>query len=363
MLAFCEALRMLPSGTTSTPRFDTASLQAPVTRAEVRDFRAEVHGNAVHPGMARATAAVVASIVAYGLLGIAIELLLAGLPISIVFTLGESPVPGLVTTAVLVPLVGWILWRWSAPKVRLELAVRGSWTRRLRLDRFAEATGFDYYPELRRPDVIGTVFATGTDRVAWDVFDSPAVQVGNYRTGDRYNQSVAPSGWSYLRIRLDTGVPHLLLLPRASRIPARVIAPVRGDQELHLEGDFDRYFRLFVPAGYERDALYVITPDLMALLIDRIPGAFVEMIGRHLTIAVPRPRDAALASSWNDIALVLATVGRKAVRQTHRYQDERSPVRGSVAASGRSLRWGIPIASVVGLLVLAAQLYRLIHGF
>lgn len=37
---------------------------------------------------------------------------------------------------------------------------------------------------------------------------------------------------------------------------------------LSLEGDFDRYFTLYCPGDYERDALYVFTPDLLALLID-----------------------------------------------------------------------------------------------
>jgi hypothetical protein len=354
---------MLASRATSVPGFDTASLSAPVPASEISRFRAEVRGNPVYAGMTRATLGLVVGLGAYLVLGLVIELIVAGLPINIVFAVNpDNAIPGLITTVVLAPVVAFLLWRWLAPKAAREVLLRGSWRRRLVLDRFAEANGLNYYPELRSPVVIGTVFETGPSRIAWDVFIRPGLEVGNYRTADRYNRAVAPDGWAFVRILLNTSVPHLLLLPRRSRVPARTIAPIRAAQRLQLEGDFDRHFTLYVPAGYERDALYVITPDLMALLIDRVPGAFVEMIGQHLTIAIPGTADAALATTWDWIEQVRTTVGRKTIRQTTRYQDHRSPVRGRVATGGRSLRRGVSVAVVGGILMLALHLLPLIHG-
>ena len=54
-------------------------------------------------------------------------------------------------------------------------------------------------------------------------------------------------------------------------------------QVLSLEGDFDRYFTLYCPKEYERDALYVFTPDLMALL-DRRGGAVRRRDRRRLDV-------------------------------------------------------------------------------
>ena len=50
------------------------------------------------------------------------------------------------------------------------------------------------------------------------------------------------------------------------------------DQILSLEGDFSEYFTLYCPREYERDALYVFTPDLMALLIDQTSTFDVEIV-------------------------------------------------------------------------------------
>ncbi len=48
--------------------------------------------------------------------------------------------------------------------------------------------------------------------------------------------------------------------------------------ELELEGDFGKHFELHVPAGYERDALYVLTPDVMQVLIDEAADRRVEIV-------------------------------------------------------------------------------------
>ena len=69
--------------------------------------------------------------------------------------------------------------------------------------------------------------------------------------------------YGYVAIQLDTALPHLVLDGRrnngrlgGSSIPM----PIAGGQTLSLEGDFNEYFTLHCPTGYERDALYVFTP-------------------------------------------------------------------------------------------------------
>ena len=45
-----------------------------------------------------------------------------------------------------------------------------------------------------------------------------------------------------------------------------------------LEGDFDRHFTLYAPDGYGRDALYLLTPDLMSRLIDSARAFDVSLL-------------------------------------------------------------------------------------
>ena len=86
-------------------------------------------------------------------------------------------------------------------------------------------------------------------------------------------------------------------------------------------GDFGRHFTLYVPVGFEKDALCVFTPDLMAALIDSAPGAFVEMRNKHMTVGFPRVIDFARESEWLLLSGILAGMGAKVVRRTSLYID------------------------------------------
>ncbi len=51
---------------------------------------------------------------------------------------------------------------------------------------------------------------------------------------------------------------------------------------MSLEGDFNKYFKLSVPKGYEVKALEVFTPDVMATLIDKCKFFNVEIAGTNI---------------------------------------------------------------------------------
>lgn len=346
----------MPSAPTKTFLFETSSLDEQVTAAEIEAFRLKVRSTVSNASLRRATGHVVAAIIAYSLLGLTIEAVVAGLPIMILFA-GGLPIAGLIVIVILPTGIAVLLLKWLGPKVRDEFRARGGWRHRFRLARFAAANHLGYRPEVPSPPVFATVLGTGRVRYGWDFFESTDFQTGSYRTDDQYNKGIAPRGWGFVRFRLEHNVPHLLLLPKQTRLyPARMIVPVNNSQILHLEGDFDRRFTLYAPGGYERDALYVMTPDLMAALIDNAPGSFVEIIGSWLTISFPGPLDATEPTSWRRIESILATIGRKGVRQTQRYQDERSPVAGVVAPAGRLLRRGISVAAIISIAWIVLQI-------
>jgi hypothetical protein len=117
----------------------------------------------------------------------------------------------------------------------------------------------------------------------------------------------------------------------------------RKDQVLSLEGDFDRFFTLYCPQEYERDALYVFTPDLMALLIDEAAPFDVEIVDQWLFVYSARPFPLADPATYQRLLRIVTTVGAKALSQTDRYVDERIGVfeANLVARSGQRLRRGV----------------------
>jgi hypothetical protein len=57
-----------------------------------------------------------------------------------------------------------------------------------------------------------------------------------------------------------------------------------GSEHVQLEGDFNKYFTLKVPKGYETEAYQIFPPNVMADLIDRASGLNFEFNGNRLYI-------------------------------------------------------------------------------
>lgn len=260
------------------------------------------------------------------------------------------------------------------------LVVRGllsgaRWQRWARLDRSARANGMRFTPVVRGTDEIGKIFDRGDDRTTsermllGDGWLDGRVETANYRysitTGSGKNRSTRVYRWAYLVVQLDRHLrqlgldavqnDHRVLGIGASNLPATFSSA----QRLGLEGDFDRYFRLYVPEGYERDALHVLTPDLMALLIDQAGtgAAFdVEVVDDRIYFYAPGHLDYGDPAVWQRLTTIVRTVGAKTLRPTVRYADERVGDRAVdlVAPQGRRLRrGGITGAAAVVLVAIA----------
>jgi len=253
-------------------------------------------------------------------------------------------------------------------RVRLPRRGRRLWRERLTTSRFAEENGASYEALTSETPRVGMLFAIGSERRISDRVEfqrEPRFEVGNlsYRINLPRN-AVLDSHWGYIRIPLERRFPHTVPDSlsnnglRGARLPASLSN--RGSTE--LEGDFSRYFELTVPQGYERDALYLLTPDLMALLIDEGADFDVEIIDDELFVYRPRPFALATTDEWLRIERIVDTIGAKAQNRTERYRDERAGDQrlNRVAPGGRRIaaaRLSLPaiavlLATGVGLLVL-----------
>ncbi|WP_336644689.1 hypothetical protein [Microbacterium sp. USHLN186] len=297
--------------------FDTAPLTEPVDMRAVAEFTRAMRRQ--HPTPASAVviwvvagaigAAVVLPMIGLGFAGLAAALA-GGNEVSLVFGL-PALVP-LLIIAIGVPLT--------------VLGVRRSRVKAYRIARFAQANGMSYRHRLANPPLPGMIFQNGDSRMASSLVRGQHprfVEFGNYRytTGSGKNRST--HHWGYVAVKLDVPLPNIVLDALGNNaLGTNLPASFSRDQRLSLEGDFDRFFTLYCPRGYEADALYLFTPDIMARFIDHAAQLDVEIVDDWMFLYMQRPASTTDAATW---AWLFSTVGALMGKfdQWARWRDDR----------------------------------------
>jgi uncharacterized integral membrane protein len=308
---------------------DTSALTRPVSRAEVRAFTAQLRregkltsgvvtiiGAVLAGGVILVVAVLMASVVSFGLFATDGR----PNPIGIAFLLFFTLIVALVIYALIVML-------------------RSRATRRYRLAHFAAANGLAWFPTVPHPDLPGMIFGEGHSREATDVIHGPRprwVEVGNYTYKTGSGKSEQTHKWAYVQLQLDAPLPHIVLdavgnngLFGATNLPATF----SHDQRLSLEGDFDQHFALYCPKGYERDALYLFTPDVMARFVDNAAAVDVEIVDNRLFLYARRELSTLDPAVWEWIFGTVDAIDDK-LGQWARWRDERLPAGPAPVASG-----------------------------
>ncbi len=192
---------------------------------------------------------------------------------------------------------------------------------------FAEANELVFSSDNIAIDYPGSFFSTGSVRIADSLRSSELhyFEVGNFRlTAAGQDRSNSAKLYGYIRLKLPRQLPHMLLLSRVAKksLPAIPIA-LDQHQRLSLEGDFDTVFTLYAPKAYERDALYIFTPDVMAKFMD-IFGAFsIEIIEDEIYLYSAMKIDLTKPSGISAAVEVVNELNAKFVRRASRYSDEK----------------------------------------
>ncbi len=330
---------------------DYSPLSTPVSAAEIAAYRQAARAAGRSWSTVNVMQIVLVAIVAGGIAVFVLPTFVFG-AFALLLEGGGASIMGGVMLLVTLGMLGGAVWL-------IVRTARGggsaTWARRVRMDRFARANGMRYSPADPSPRYPGAIFSLGSSRMATDHFttvEGRFVDFGNYRytTGSGKNRSTRH--WGFLAVELDRRLPHMMLDSKANNgmFGTNLPATFRRDQVLSLEGDFDRYFTLYCPRQYERDALYVFTPDLMALLIDEAAPFDVEVVDDWMFVYSSRPFPPGDASAYARLLRIVDTVGSKAVRQTDRYHDERTmqPFAADIVApQGQRLRRGVPVVAIV----------------
>lgn len=246
-------------------------------------------------------------------------------------------------------------------------------TTRYRLNRFAQANGMTYQARIADPPLPGMIFGIGRSRASTDVVRGTTprfAEFGNfqYTTGSGKNSTT--HNWGYVAVKLDVPLPNIVLDAKGNNsFGSNLPAAFRKAQRLSLEGDFDRYFDLYCPEGYESDALYLFTPDIMARFIDNAAELDVEIVDDWLFLYTQRKASTLDPATW---AWLFGAVGALLVKldQWARWRDERLLVANSPLASPAGQArdaTALPFAAPAGMLTpppgVAREGRRLSRGF
>ena len=236
--------------------------------------------------------------------------------------------------------------------------------RSARIQLFAVCNNLSYTRYVEKPTFTGMFFSLGKNRMLNDILGSlttrPTFEIGNLEYTIRAGRSEHTYHKGYIRIQLERNLPQIVLDATSNdlRMFGKNISTLPVDfaqsQKMSLEGDFDKHFSLYAPKEYERDALYIFSPDLMALLIDNASAFDGEIVDNQLFIY------SSLAPfNLNDPVLVerlmkiIQVVGAKASSQTDYYSDEKVGDRSqnAVAVSGQRLRKGVSVFAIVFVII------------
>lgn len=325
--------------------FDARPLTDPVDPRAVRAFAAEMRARGSSMTATRIVMIVVISVVGVVFLGIllpTVALLAASAG------RGGSFIALLPVLIVIAVVIGFGILAWSS--------FRRGRAARYRLSRFAAANNMTYEDQISAPALPGMIFGLGSSRRSDRLVrgHSPRfVEFGNYQYTTGSGKNSTTHRWGYVAVKLDVPLPNIVLDALGNNgFGTNLPASFQKEQRLSLEGDFNRYFTLYCPQGYERDALYLFTPDIMARFVDNAAQLDVEIVDDWLFLYTKREASTLDPATW---AWLFSAVGALITKldQWARWRDERlveehpSQALASAAAAGSH---ALPFAAPVGML-------------
>jgi hypothetical protein len=235
----------------------------------------------------------------------------------------------------------------------------------VKLTRFATANNLQYDRDLNSPYLNGMIFDEGDSRRTphrlSGLLNGTVFELGNYIYETGSGKSRQTHEYGYIQVRLSRHLPHMVLDAKQNNFFKISNLPdsFSGGQKLELEGDFSEHFTLYCPKEYERDALYVFTPDLMALLIDQAGAFDVEVVDNRLYIYQEGPFKLTEPGQMERLFRIIDKIGSKMERRTDYYADERVGDRtlNVVAPPGKRLKKTLSIQGVVVFLVIAYVIF------
>lgn len=233
----------------------------------------------------------------------------------------------------------------------------------VRMKRFAERNNAVFRQNITSPGLNGMIFDEGHTRYIEDSLSfTNGIEIGNYTCVKGSGKNRVTYNYSYARVALSRNLPHMVLDAKSNNFLGSNL-PDRFDtsQRLALEGDFNNHFDVYVPGGYERDALYVFTPDVMQVLVDKGSCYDIEIVEDELFIFKTGKMTLSKQSDLEGFMEIAESIATELKDQSKRYVDERAlqtPGAGAqnvraavakpmIASEGRRLRQERPVFALL----------------
>ncbi len=351
------------SAETNLRSVDYSALTAPIDLAEVAAFEAETTARGTRWTPRLGSTPMQPRLIGLCVVFVGVPLLVLAFTL-LIWALGGSWGPAIAlgpTCIVLVIIAGVFI----VPATRTPRRDFG-WEQYYRLSRFAGENGLNYEAESANPTYPGLMFTTASGfSIVYNHLTPQSGRfwdLGNLRFGQPGAEDTAMSESGhrgFLAVHLGGQLPHVMLDAKANDgIMGGMGGQLSNHPTVRLEGDFNRHFTLYCPVGYERDALYILTPDLMADLLDETLTFDVELIGEWMFVYAMQPFDSMDPALYARLFRIIETVGQRAVRRSVNYRDDldSSPQAAAAKQAGSRMRVQFPRRFLALLILLLASL-------
>jgi hypothetical protein len=178
--------------------------------------------------------------------------------------------------------------------------------------------GFDETPT----DYPGVYFSKGlvlvSDRIRSK--EENFFELGNFRLIGRRDRSSSSPTFGYVRIRIPRALPNILLASKVASQNNPLPVALDTSQRLSLEGNFNDIFTLYVPKGYEQDALYIFTPDVMVKFMDLFGDFNAEIVDNEIYFYSSKKLDLTKQETVESTLILLEEFFGKFLKQAGNYR-------------------------------------------
>lgn len=211
------------------------------------------------------------------------------------------------------------------------------YTKNKRIELFAHKNGFKYVSNYAHYTDNGLPFEqfdyknSSLNNVISGVVSGYKFYLGNYKYD---NPKVALKNYKFglIAIDLKKELPNIYINSKSNdeNVYGQLITGGLGgykkSQKFDLEGDFNNHFNVYAPKDYERDALYILTPELMANIVDYAKDFDLEIIDNYLKMYRPNELIKYNETELDYIFKIIMYFGNEFKHNTKRYKDDRKNI-------------------------------------
>lgn len=153
---------------------------------------------------------------------------------------------------------------------------------------FAVANGYKYEKDGTLDELSGFAFDIGHGKKAANIvsgqYQGHPLKLFHYNYTIGYGKHSHTYYLTVFKLTLDVRLTDLLLRSKRLDFGKSLTLTFKNEQQIHLEGDFDQYFTLLAPKGFQIEALQIFSPDFMLQMRDEWQDFSLEFMGNDIYI-------------------------------------------------------------------------------